>query len=163
MTFPKFDLGMGWFRYLRGGFWLEAALRAKYIPLVLAFLFTFQAIALFNVWRDSEVTLFIDWLWPHVFGLGGALTLAFYFKPHIYRLLTASGGVVIVGLLSRAWANFAGLFVDGPTNRPVQLLLGTVVWTGYAFLAAVVWRKVLLPYHQLELVIREEEEIDVGG
>jgi hypothetical protein len=132
------------------------AVADRTIPFVFAGYCTWAAWWLLRMWQDTDEAIFLDWLWPHVFGVAGVAALAFGLIPHNRWLRALSGSLIVVSFVARGWALIAAWWGGHvtPDDTP-RIFLSAGAWFVLAYSAAILWSGVLVPLSERRRYIRE--------
>lgn len=105
------------------------------------------AISFWNL-READAA-YGAYFWPFWYLATAVVTLSFAIKPKSFRLYSLSGGMGVVGLLSRVAALYVGFATDrGYILLGWQLPVGLVVYTMAASGLWYWWRHAIFPWHK---------------
>lgn len=109
------------------------------IPAMFAVYFTWSALWLFALWRDSNDSVFMDWLWPWVFALGASLSALYAWHPENLRLHALSCSVMVGACVSRAWAVFSSMVLGTANVSYARSWFGVGTWLAFGFGLSYIW------------------------
>lgn len=115
------------------------------IVAVYGLLFSTASVCLWLIEQEPGQRTQVDGVWPYVFGIGGALSLAAAFVRS--RQIAAWSCALMVGsCVSRAWALLIGGF-GGTSNglTDARAVLGWTTWLGYGLALSIIWTNVVMP------------------
>ena len=123
---------------------MRRLLSQRAIPAVLGVLFSLSAFWLFLLDREPGATVFLDWLWPWVFALAGALAITAAFNPTPH-LLAYSGALMVGAATSRAVVLVLTVLAGEQDVPEAEYIFRAIGWLGYGFALSVIWAHVLMP------------------
>lgn len=109
--------------------------------------FVYTAIWLAVIWWDEHsdtVPVFYDWAWPWVFGIAGAVGLAYAKWPSNKQLAAWSGGLMMACLLSRAFTVLMTWGIDHSISAP-RAFFGAGVWLILGYSLGLIWTRLMKP------------------